>query len=184
VCCFLKRYVKESKARLSHLAHVATKNDKYRPETCCIVGNYYRWVGRRITQHTRILKLLLGAYTHSFLCSSWIMVAARSLRENKSGTFSAPPRQIFRLPLHSLSLSSTATSLRQPAYSNASLKAQHHKAVLYFQRALKLNRRFLAAWTLMGHEFVRPRRPRPTTPFPVISSFRVLWFIEPCFVSK
>ena len=34
-------YVKEAKAALSHLAHVAMKNDKYRPETCCIVGNYY-----------------------------------------------------------------------------------------------------------------------------------------------
>ena len=34
-------YVKESKAELSNLAHLAAKNDKYRPETCCIIGNYY-----------------------------------------------------------------------------------------------------------------------------------------------
>lgn len=33
-------------------------------------------------------------------------------------------------------------------------QAHHEKAVLYFQRALKLNRRFLAAWTLMGHEYM------------------------------
>ena len=72
-------YVKECKAELSHLAHTAVKNDKYRPETCCIIGNYY------------------------------------------------------------------------------SLKAQHEKAVLYFQRAVKLNRKFLSAWTLMGHEFVELR---------------------------
>jgi hypothetical protein len=26
--------------------------------------------------------------------------------------------------------------------------------VVYFKRALKLNRRFLSAWTLMGHEFI------------------------------
>jgi len=69
-------YVKESKAELSHLAHCAIRNDKYRPETCCIVGNYY------------------------------------------------------------------------------SLKRQHEKAVQYFQRALKLDRSYLSAWTLMGHEFV------------------------------
>jgi anaphase-promoting complex subunit 8 len=25
---------------------------------------------------------------------------------------------------------------------------------MYFQRALKLNRKYLSAWTLMGHEFV------------------------------
>lgn len=61
---------------LSHLAHNAVKNNKYRPETCCVVGNYY------------------------------------------------------------------------------SLKAQHDKAVAYFQRALRLDRKFLCAWTLMGHEFI------------------------------
>jgi hypothetical protein len=35
------RYVKEAKASLSHLAHVCMAADKYRPETCCVVGNYY-----------------------------------------------------------------------------------------------------------------------------------------------
>eukprot|EP01104_Vermistella_antarctica_P020244 TRINITY_DN858_c0_g1_i1.p1 TRINITY_DN858_c0_g1~~TRINITY_DN858_c0_g1_i1.p1 ORF type:complete len:606 (+),score=101.61 TRINITY_DN858_c0_g1_i1:150-1967(+) len=34
-------YVKEDKAKLSRLAHVAHQTDKYRSETCCIVGNYY-----------------------------------------------------------------------------------------------------------------------------------------------
>eukprot|EP00741_Cyanophora_paradoxa_P019352 tig00021127_g18680.t1 len=69
-------YVKESRAPLSFLAHTATQLDKYRPETCCIVGNYY------------------------------------------------------------------------------SLRGQHEKAVIYFQRALRLNRNYLSAWTLMGHEYV------------------------------
>ncbi|XP_077980277.1 cell division cycle protein 23 homolog [Glandiceps talaboti] len=35
-----------------------------------------------------------------------------------------------------------------------SLRSQHEKAVLYFQRALKLNPQYLAAWTLMGHEYM------------------------------
>lgn len=69
-------YVKECKAELSHLAHTAVRSNKYRPETCCIVGNYY------------------------------------------------------------------------------SLKGQHERAVIYFKRALRLNRRDLSAWTLMGHEFI------------------------------
>ena len=34
-------YVKEERAALSHLAHHAMRTDKYRAETCCIVGNYY-----------------------------------------------------------------------------------------------------------------------------------------------
>lgn len=40
-----------------------------------------------------------------------------------------------------------------------SLKNRHEKAVVYFQRALKLNRAYLSAWTLMGHEYARPRIP-------------------------
>lgn len=69
-------YVKEERVQLAHLAHHTVQIDKYRPETCCIVGNYY------------------------------------------------------------------------------SLRSQHAKAVLYFQRALKLNPNYLSAWTLMGHEFM------------------------------
>jgi hypothetical protein len=38
-------YVKEEFGALSALAHRCVQADKYRPETCCIVGNYYslRW---------------------------------------------------------------------------------------------------------------------------------------------
>lgn len=35
-----------------------------------------------------------------------------------------------------------------------SLRGDHQKAVVYFQRALKLNPYYLSAWTLMGHEFM------------------------------
>eukprot|EP00635_Sarcinochrysidales_sp_CCMP3193_P007071 CAMPEP_0118902052 /NCGR_PEP_ID=MMETSP1166-20130328/7506_1 /TAXON_ID=1104430 /ORGANISM="Chrysoreinhardia sp, Strain CCMP3193" /LENGTH=703 /DNA_ID=CAMNT_0006841247 /DNA_START=37 /DNA_END=2148 /DNA_ORIENTATION=+ len=69
-------YVKDDKAELSKLAHSAHRVEKYRPETCCVVGNYY------------------------------------------------------------------------------SLKRQHERAILYFQRALRLDRACLSAWTLMGHEYI------------------------------
>ncbi|BFZ60881.1 Anaphase-promoting complex subunit 8 [Saitoella coloradoensis] len=69
-------YVMENRAKLAHLAQAATNTDQFRPETCCIIGNYY------------------------------------------------------------------------------SLRNEHEKAVTYFRRALKLNRNYLSAWTLMGHEFV------------------------------
>ncbi|XP_066319086.1 anaphase-promoting complex subunit 8-like [Miscanthus floridulus] len=69
-------YAKESLTALSFLAHRVFLTDKYHPESCCIIANYY------------------------------------------------------------------------------SLKGQHEKSVLYFQRALKLNRKYLSAWTLMGHEYV------------------------------
>ncbi|KAL8727206.1 MAG: hypothetical protein Q9181_005791 [Wetmoreana brouardii] len=69
-------YVMGNRPKLAFLAQLATATDKFRPETCCIVGNYY------------------------------------------------------------------------------SLKSEHEKAVMYFRRALTLDRHFLAAWTLMGHEYV------------------------------
>ena len=69
-------YVMGMRPKLAFLAQLATATDKFRPETCCVVGNYY------------------------------------------------------------------------------SLKSEHEKAIMYFRRALTLDRTFLSAWTLMGHEFV------------------------------
>lgn len=69
-------YVMEKKSKLSYLAQLACAIDKFRPETCCIIANYY------------------------------------------------------------------------------SLKFEHEKAIMYYRRALTLNRNCLSAWTLMGHEFV------------------------------
>ncbi|ODQ65864.1 subunit of the anaphase-promoting complex/cyclosome [Nadsonia fulvescens var. elongata DSM 6958] len=69
-------YVMEMKSKLAFLAQLSSATDKFRPETCCIVANYY------------------------------------------------------------------------------SLKSEHEKAIMYYRRALTLNRDCLSAWTLMGHEFV------------------------------
>lgn len=69
-------FVKEMKKEMSALAHKTVEINKYRPETCCVIGNYY------------------------------------------------------------------------------SIRSDHTKAVIYFQRALKLDPTYLSAWTLMGHEFM------------------------------
>lgn len=39
-------YVKEDFAGLSNMAHRAIETDKYRPESVCIVGNYYSLKGQ------------------------------------------------------------------------------------------------------------------------------------------
>lgn len=69
-------YVLGDRPKLAFLAHLASTTDKFRPETCCVVGNYY------------------------------------------------------------------------------SLLSEHEKAVMYFRRALQLDRNYLSAWTLMGHEYI------------------------------
>lgn len=40
------------------------------------------------------------------------------------------------------------------AGNHYSLRAEHEKAVKYFRRATQLDRTYLSAWTLMGHEYV------------------------------
>lgn len=69
-------YVMNYRPKLSFLAHICSNVDKFRPETCVVIGNYY------------------------------------------------------------------------------SLISSHEKSVQYFRRALTLDRSFLSAWTLMGHEYV------------------------------
>lgn len=62
-------YVKENKSKLSFLAHKTTETDKYRPESCCIIGNYYSIKSeheKAITYFKRALKLnrkFLSAWT-------------------------------------------------------------------------------------------------------------------------
>jgi Tfp pilus assembly protein PilF len=35
-----------------------------------------------------------------------------------------------------------------------SLRSEHEKAIKYFRRAIQLDRTYLSAWTLMGHEYI------------------------------
>ena len=81
-------YVMEKSSKLAYLAQLATRVDKFRVETCCIVG----------TTSPRFILTRKGNYY--------------------------------------------------------SLKSEHEKAVAYFRQALKVNRNYLAAWTLLGHEYL------------------------------
>lgn len=88
-------YVKDMKTELANLAHHAVSVDKYKVETCCVIGILLILV---LSCLYFIFVLFLGNYY--------------------------------------------------------SLRSDHQKAVIYFQRALKLNPQYLSAWTLMGHEFM------------------------------
>ncbi|XP_033328930.1 cell division cycle protein 23 isoform X1 [Megalopta genalis] len=69
-------YVREMRVELANLAHRATEIDKYRLETCCIVGNYYSLRGdhqKAVLYFHRALKMnprYLSAWTllgHEFM---------------------------------------------------------------------------------------------------------------------
>jgi len=59
-----------------------------------------------------------------------------------------------RLVCDPTAISRLTTRLSRHTGNYYSLKNRHDKAVVYFRRALRLNRRYLSAWTLMGHEYV------------------------------
>ncbi|XP_044008744.1 cell division cycle protein 23 homolog [Aphidius gifuensis] len=83
-------YVKEMRVELAYLAHQATAIDKYRLETCCIVGNYYSLRAdhqKAVMYFHRALKLnpqYLSAWTllgHEFMELKNINGAIHSYRQ-------------------------------------------------------------------------------------------------------
>ncbi len=62
-------YVRGEKAKLSYLAHRVAKTDRYRPESCCVIGNYYSMRGahvKAVSYFQRALRLnpaYLSAWT-------------------------------------------------------------------------------------------------------------------------
>lgn len=67
-------YVKESPAAMSHLAHRVSLDDKYRPESCCIIGNYYSLS----SMHEKVKPCLNLASTYKAQ-SLWQVVLSASL---------------------------------------------------------------------------------------------------------
>jgi len=64
-------FVDSAKAELSHLAHVAVKTDQFRPETCCILGNYFSMRG----EHKKAIMYFSRAVTlNSKFNEAWILL--------------------------------------------------------------------------------------------------------------
>nr|CAH0109721.1 unnamed protein product [Daphnia galeata] len=92
-------YVQINQPELAQLAYQAFAVDKYRVETCCIVGHYY------------------------------------------------------------------------------GLRGHHEKAVLYLQRALKLNPHFsYGTWTIMGHENIEMKNSNATEKLPVLNPLNIFFY--------
>ena len=71
-------YVKENFPALSHLAHRTAVTDKYRPESCCIIGNYYSLKGL----HTKASVHCVAAGTS--LISATLILCAWTRRTRES----------------------------------------------------------------------------------------------------
>ena len=88
-------YVTESRAELSHLAHAMVKIDKFAPETCVVVANYYSLKGQRekaILNFQRGLRLnprnapILALIGHEYLELKNFPAAIESYRKVSDST--------------------------------------------------------------------------------------------------
>lgn len=128
------------KPELSYLAHNLVEIDKYRVETCCVIGKCKSglikgYADKMQMESRRLIKKHQLTYKILNCCCFTCILADRTAC-------------YWHNPNH-FCLSSTGNYY--------SLRSQHEKAALYFQRALKLNPRCLGAWTLMGHEYMEMR---------------------------
>lgn len=72
-------FVREQKTEMANLAHKAVEINKYRPETCCIIGNYYsirREHQKAILQFQRALRL-----NPAYLTAWWVNIAYKLMTE-------------------------------------------------------------------------------------------------------
>ena len=122
-------YVKGSRAQLSHLAHRSNKTDKYRPETCCIIGNYYSLKQeheKAVVYFRRALKLdknYLSAWTlmgHEYVelkntpaaVEAYRRAVEINPRDYRAWYGLGQTYEILRLPFYSLYYYHKATQLR------------------------------------------------------------------------
>lgn len=122
-------YVKESKRALSCLAHNALALDRYRPETCCIVGNYYSLRAeheKAVLYFQRALRLdrgYLSAWTlmgHEYVelkntgaaIHAYRQAVEISARDYRAWYALGQTYEILQMPLYALYYYGKATALR------------------------------------------------------------------------
>lgn len=134
-------YVKEEFAALSALAHRSAAADKYRPETCCIIGNYYSLRGmheRAVHYFRRALRL-----NPSYL-SAWTLMGHEYVElKNPPAAIEAYRRAVDVNPRDYRAwygLGQTYELVNMPYY-----------ALYYFRRAVQLRPQDARMWNAMGH---------------------------------
>lgn len=133
-------YVKEQSAALSHLARQAFRIDKYTPEACCIIGNYYSLKGeheKSVTYFQRALSL------NRNFTPAWILMGHEYMEmRNAPAAIDA-----YR----------TAVSINQRDYrawyglgQTYELLNLHSYALFYYKKAMKLRPDDARMWCAMA----------------------------------
>ncbi|GAB4814903.1 hypothetical protein N2152v2_001949 [Parachlorella kessleri] len=134
-------YVKEEFAALSHLAHRCAALDKYRPETCAIIGNYYSLKGQHekaVLYFRRALKL------NPQYLSAWTLMGHEYV-EMKN-----PPAAIEAYR-HAVDVSPRDYRAWYGLGQTYELVNMPYYALYYFRRAVQLRPHDARMWNAMGN---------------------------------
>eukprot|EP00471_Norrisiella_sphaerica_P006455 CAMPEP_0184490262 /NCGR_PEP_ID=MMETSP0113_2-20130426/17422_1 /TAXON_ID=91329 /ORGANISM="Norrisiella sphaerica, Strain BC52" /LENGTH=620 /DNA_ID=CAMNT_0026874053 /DNA_START=87 /DNA_END=1949 /DNA_ORIENTATION=+ len=141
-------FVKECKAELSFLANTAIKIDKYRPETCCIIGNYYSLKGeheRAVIYFKRALRL-----DPNYL-SAWTLMGHEYVEMRNS----AAAIESYRRAVDINPRDYRAWYGLGQAHE---IMRMHNYALYYFRKAAKLRPYDPRMWCALGETFERMGR--------------------------
>jgi len=138
-------YVTEEGAALAALAHAAVRADKYRPETCCVVGNYYslrRQHDTAVAYFRRALRLD-GSYL-----AAWTLMGHEYVEMRNTAAAVAAYRAAVQLQPRDYrawyGLGQTYELLALPLY-----------ALHYYERAAALRPADARMWVAMGNCYER-----------------------------
>ncbi|GMH36425.1 hypothetical protein BSKO_04293 [Bryopsis sp. KO-2023] len=146
-------YVKELAEDLSQLAHRAVMTDKYRPETCCIIGNYYSLK----SSHDKALlyfKRALRLDSH-FLSALTLMGHEYVEIQNCAAAIDAYRRAVDLNPKDFRAwygLGQAYEMMQMPCF-----------ALHYFRRASQLRPEDARMWNAMGMCYQNPNIKKPDT---------------------
>ncbi|KAL8948244.1 MAG: hypothetical protein Q9222_005555 [Ikaeria aurantiellina] len=133
-------YVMSNRPKLAFLAHLATTVDKFRPETCCVVGNYYSLA----SEHEKAVIYFRRALTldRTFL-SAWTLMGHEYIELKNTHAAIASYRR--------------AVDINRRDYrawyglgQTYEVLEMHHYALYYFQRAAGLRPYDRQMWQALG----------------------------------
>ena len=139
-------YVKEDTARLAALARRCTEQDPFRPESCCVAGNYYSIRGeheKAVVYFRRALKL-----DPNYL-PAWTLMGHEFVElKNPAGAMDAYQRAVGINPRDYRAWYGLGQSYE--------LVNMPHYALYYYRRAVALRPADGRMWNAMGHCYASP----------------------------
>lgn len=142
-------YVRGAKPKLSYLAHRVSKTDRLRPESCCIVGNYYSMRG----DHNKALSYFMRALRlHPGFLSALTLMGHEYMELSNAQSAVHCYRRAVELNERDF----RAWYALGQAYE---ILGMNEFAMWYFQKACSLRPHDARMWVALGECFDKVQRP-------------------------